>query len=310
MNSVLPILPIRRTLVAGLFFLGFAGLAAQNLTEEEEIYVDSMFFLAAENKVGVFDTLLRPVSNNDFRKKYIRVDTCVNDQSMRPRYIDLVYYGFVDGVVIVQAPHLDTVTWKKDRRYIEFRRYLRDQEGNPVGAGIETAFLLDRRAGTLDARPLAKQALRKVKSDPTLHKLYQLLTTGPGEYWGIEAVTLGSGAPAPADSCQQLYRLRLGKDMRFEHAYAGHPACATADMAPQVEVSVEGESDLFFEYHNRVMGCYIANPSGIWAVDRGDLLLMTLYGREIARFKIEKANGKTLDIAMPGYRVNMKKIKR
>lgn len=310
MNIALTMLSARRTLVAGLFFIGLAGLTAQNLTEEEETYADSIFFLAAENKVAIFDTLLRRVSNADFRQKYIRFDTCVNDQSMRPRYIDLVYHGFVDGVVIIKIPLLDTVTWKKDRRYIEFRRYLRDEEGNPVGAGIEAAFLLDRRAGTLDARPLAKQALRKVKSDPTLHKLYQLLTTGPDEYWVIEAVTLGSSAPAPTDSCQQLYQLRLGKDLRFEHSYAGHPACATADMATQVEVSVEGEADLFFEYHNRVMGCYIANPSGIWSVDQGGLIMMTLYGREIARFKIEKADRKTLDIALPGYRVNMKKIKR
>lgn len=306
MHNWLSIFPIRQALAGGFLLLFAACLPAQNLTYEQEDYVDSIFLLALENRIVIYDTLLRPVSNKIFREKHLRYDTVINDQWTRPRYIDNVYHGHFDGVAVLRKPLLDSVTWKKNRRYVEFREYVRDDEGNPVG--IKTAFILNGPADTIAAKSVAKQLRRKLKSTPALFQKYKRIVTARDEYWTIKTVEHGAGAPAPADSCQQLYRLRLGKDLRFEQSYRGHPTCATADMAPDVHVGVEdNDGDRFFAYYARVMGCYIRHPSGWWTLEGNELVLLTPHGREVGRYTLEQSDGKTLRISMPYYKVNLVK---
>lgn len=283
---------LKITFLSAILFVSSGVMNAQDM----ETYVDSMLTLIWNGKMPALNHQLKQIPYEILAGKIQRIDTVINDQWTRPRFIDNIYHQSFDGVVVKNWQRFDTIPVAGKPGYIGFLAIYSDNEGNFINS--ELSFLVPRIARP--ARPV------KLKKRNCLAKQ---ITTSDKTCWSDSEI-VWNGKKIELDSCHFAYRLFLHKYLLFEQDFTCRTMyCNTKEMAKDIEVSVEGPADLLFEYYDKVKGHFIENPAGIWSVRDRQLVLSTMYGRVIVKFVIDGIEADEMRLSIPdmNYTVVLRK---
>lgn len=242
--------------------------------QENSPFIDSILSLVISNQIPVFNNEFERLDNKNV--VLVIFDTVLNDQYTRPKYINNVYYASFDGVAIGKEVIFDTVTHKTNDRYLEFNTAEYDTEGNFICN--KTRFLVNK----------------SIKAQMPNSIVPSALITSNGRFWQNSEIQI-SDKLIPLDSCHALYRLEFNKNFIFRQYYNKNECeCYTDEIGYKIEVSVEGNSEEFSEYSNKLQGHYIDNPTGFWRIENGNLILGNKKKKEIITYKIIKLTDKEM----------------
>jgi hypothetical protein len=119
-------------------------LYAQELTIEEEEYINNTLQIILESRIEILDTQYNRIDPLTLRAKYVAQDTVINDIWTRPRFVNNIYYDGFDGEIRLRKfPNFDTLTFTNSNQYIAFREYEYDEiSGDYLDRKI--AFVINR----------------------------------------------------------------------------------------------------------------------------------------------------------------------
>lgn len=292
---------IAKFLISLLLLVSAKG---QDFTEKQRNYSDSILQLAIQDRIQTFDTLFNPIPVQALLGRYCRYDTVINCQWTRPRFIDNIYHHSFDGISVkIGRPPFDTIT---SANHIAFQEHIYDDYGN--FKKIETVFLIKRNAKPLTPAQAKDKVLEEIKTKLSDQKYIDLISTTSNEFWTNSEIEI-KNSKYSLDSCQLNYHLELSPNHEFEQTYGyNDTSCFTSQMDKDVDVGVEGNPTTFFSYNNKVQYCKIENRTGYWTVNSDNLILFSMYGQDILRFKITNITKDSLGLEINDYKVKLKRI--
>lgn len=295
-----------KTLLLILHFSFFTNLLnclyAQELSIEEEEYINNTLQLILENRIDIFDTNYNRIEPLTLRTQFIIQDTIINDVWTRPRFVDNIFYDGFDGVTRLRSfPNFDTIAFKNKDEYIAFREYIYDfQSGNFLG--IKTAFIIRKNSVPKSISESKKEFINRIINEQGQSASTKLI----GNWENFEIII--NDQSYQLDSCLKKYQLELKANFEFEQSFSGDTLCYTVDMQPNIVVGVEGDPIYFYKYSDKVQYCLIENRIGFWATDSKYLIFYTQYGREINKLEIVYLSDDLIELRTNNYQLKMKKI--
>lgn len=210
----------------------------------------------------------------------------------RPKFEDNIFQSSLDGGLYETQIIFDTSTNKINSNYIDFKVHQFDKEGNYLKDSI--IFLIKEIESNNNATKKDIKSANILKNTKWLNHKIKL------DKKEIEL-----------DSCHDVYRLQLNEDFVFYQYHGNNQSkCITHDMNEEMEVGVEGYTEDFFKYHNKIQGHYINIQQGNWQIEKNELKLFDLYRKKVIAFEIEKLNNSELHLRLKGnkYKIIMKKV--
>jgi hypothetical protein len=272
-------------------------------------YLASILILASGNKIDVYDSTLKIMKIDDYRKLGTSQDTFVNDNFEtvhNPKFVNNIYHDSFTGTIVYQElnwANYDTISSSIDPTYIVFfaRRYdpkTGDDWGRIVLFAVEREFKLKDN----DLKQDKLSDIQKSKND---YDNYKLLVTKKNERWKIQSISINN-TKYETDSCQSKYNLNLNANLSFEHSYDGNMICITDRIRYSVDIVAGYNSDIT-EYSKE--GDIIKSDKlGIWTVIDKNLILMEDNGIEICRYKIKEVTNNVLIIENGKTKIALKKV--
>ncbi len=258
-----------------IILLGTSAVNAQ----ENSVFVDSILNLVVNNQLTIYNKDFREIKNSKI--EIIYVDTVINCQWTRPKYIDNIFQEGFDGVIVRHPAIFYTSPNQANNNYLEFKMTIHDDNGNYIKDS--TFFLIDTREIKKEIAYKRPDHFSKLKNT----------------VWQNKAITL-KGEKIEMDSCHILFRLALHKDLTFTQYYGQYEkSCSTEDMAEKVNVGVE--SAAYFEYFYKLQGHYIEMPTGIWQIEDNTLKLEIKKDQRIISFRLLKLTKDEMQLELPEY---------
>jgi hypothetical protein len=259
---------------------------------QENNWMDSILNRVILNEIVVYDKEFKPIKNDAI--DLIVIDTVVNCQWTRPKFVNNIFQSSFDGVLVEDQVDFDTSTNKIDSKYLDFTIQQFDENGNYLKDTI--VFLVN------------KENYKKHDLAQDIELVNNLKNT----YWQNDRIELGVNE-IELDSCHNIFRLQLNEGFTFYQFYGNNQSdCSTYEMRKEKQVGVEGDSESFFKYYNKTQGHYLSLLQGNWLIEKNELQLIDVQKRKALIFKIEKLNDEELHLKLKetNYRIKMKKSSR
>lgn len=261
-------------------------LANPVFAQENSNWINSILNQIVLNQIEVFDDDFKSIENSDLQ--IIQIDTVVNCQWTRPKYINNVFQSSFDGLLIESQITFDTSTNKIDSDFIDFKVSQFDKNGNYLGD--EVVFLIERKQKTRNQRTVSLDILKNTA-------------------W-INKKIYSNGKEIELDSCHHIFKLQLNGDFTFHQYYGDNQtSCRTQFMEEEKQVGVEGNVEDFIKYHDKLQGHYLTVQSGIWQTENNELRLIDRQTKKIIVFEIKNINQDELHLKSKENNYEIKMIR-
>lgn len=275
---------LRILILFSFVFLLYEKTSAQNVNDP---WVEGVLSQILKKEIKVFDENFQILENEKI--KLIKIDTVVNDQWTRPKFIDNIFQPSFDGVLMENEIVFDTSTNQNDPNFINFSISKYDLNGNYIEE--EVAFLISRRN-------LLNHKLNS-NDDQEVKKIL----------FGIHLI-FDNKKKVELDSCHLKYRLQLNGDFTFNQFYEPHNnSCSTIGMREDLEIGIEETNNQLSKYRNKIQGHYLSSSNGVWREQNQVLVLVSLDKKVSTTFSIERVNSQKMFLKLVGREYYVELIK-